>query len=72
MYDVCKVFFCKASQGIYVMLHLGYTLGRDKVYRNYSMLVFHGATHIDLVEFDMLDFYIILGMDWFLILLCFH
>ena len=35
-----------------------------RVYRNYPMMLPHRVSYIDLVELDMLDFDVILGMDW--------
>ncbi|WMV46774.1 hypothetical protein MTR67_040159 [Solanum verrucosum] len=41
----------------------GDSIVAKRVYRNCRISVSHGVTHVDLVELDMLDFYIILGMD---------
>ena len=35
-----------------------------RVYRNCSLILHIRVYYVELVEFDMLDFHIILGMDW--------
>ena len=35
-----------------------------RVYRNYPIIVSQKVTSADLVEFEMVDFDVILGMDW--------
>ena len=36
-----------------------------RVYKNCPIFFSHRSTHIDLVELDMLDFDVMLGVDWF-------
>ena len=36
----------------------------QRVYRNYPIIFPNKVTYVELVELDMLDFDIILGMDW--------
>ncbi len=43
---------------------IGESIVAKRVYRNYPISLSHRVTHIDLVELDMLDFDVILGMNW--------
>ena len=43
---------------------VGEVVVSKRVYRNCSIMLPNRVSNIDLVELDMLDFHIILGMDW--------
>ncbi|WMV25494.1 hypothetical protein MTR67_018879 [Solanum verrucosum] len=48
----------------YVSTPIGESIVAKGVYRNCPVSLSFRVTHIDLVELDMLDFNVILGMDW--------
>ena len=43
---------------------VGESVIAKRVYRNWSIMLSNGVTHVELVEVDMIDFDVILGMDW--------
>ena len=43
---------------------MGESVVAKRVYQNFPILLPNRFSYVDLVELDMLDFYIILGMDW--------
>uniref|UniRef100_M1DPF5 Gag-pol polyprotein n=1 Tax=Solanum tuberosum TaxID=4113 RepID=M1DPF5_SOLTU len=43
---------------------IGDSIVAKRVYKNCLVFVSHRVTHVDLGELDMLDFDVILGMDW--------
>ena len=49
---------------ILVSTPIGDDIRAEKVYKNCPIKVLDMVTHADLVELAMLDFDIILGMDW--------
>ena len=47
-----------------VSTHVGESILADRVYRDCTISINHKSTMADLVELDMVDFDVILGMDW--------
>ena len=43
---------------------VGESVVAKRVYRNCPIMLPNRVSYVDLVELDMLDFYIIFGMDW--------
>ena len=43
---------------------VGESVVANRVYRNCSIMLPFRVTHVELVELDMVDFDVILGMDW--------
>ena len=43
---------------------VGESVVAKRVYRNCPIILSNRVTHVELVELDMLDFDVILGMDW--------
>ncbi|WMV09239.1 hypothetical protein MTR67_002624 [Solanum verrucosum] len=47
-----------------VSTHVGESILAEKVYRDYANSINHKDTMVDLVELDMVDFDVLIGMDW--------
>ena len=43
---------------------VGESIVAKRVYRNFPIMLTNRATHVELVEFDIIDFDVILGMEW--------
>ena len=43
---------------------IGYGIRAERVYKEYIINILKRVTHADLIELAMLDFDIIIGMDW--------
>jgi len=48
----------------YVCTPVGDSIVAKRVYRKCHVSLSHRVTHVNLVQLDMLDFDVILGMDW--------
>ena len=49
---------------VYQSTLMGESVVAKKVCRNYPIMLPNRVTYVELVELDMFDFYVILGMDW--------
>ena len=47
-----------------VSIPIGDSIRAERVYRDFTITVLDRVTYVDLIELTMLDFDIILGMDW--------
>ena len=47
-----------------VTTSVGESVDAKRVYRNFPIFFPNRVTHVELVEFDMVDFDVILGKDW--------
>ena len=47
----------------------GYDIRAERVYNDCRIIVLDRVTYADLIELPMLDFYMILGMDWLSVML---
>ena len=47
-----------------VSTHVGESIIAERVYRDYLLSINHKSTMVDLIELDIVDFNVILGMDW--------
>ena len=66
MLQICLRFFLKNfCEPFYVSAPIGELILAKQVYRNCVIYINHKDTMADLVELDMVDFDVILGMDWF-------
>ncbi|KAK6784443.1 hypothetical protein RDI58_017898 [Solanum bulbocastanum] len=52
------------SNSFHFCTPMGGAIVAKRVYKNRSIFVSHRVTHVDHVELDMLDFDVILGMEW--------
>ncbi|WMV13973.1 hypothetical protein MTR67_007358 [Solanum verrucosum] len=60
-FDISPKILCNP---FYVTLPAGDSIVARRVYRNFPISVSHILTHVDLIALDMLDFDIILEVDW--------
>ena len=52
------------SETFSVFTPVGESIKAERVYRDYPISVNHKSTMADLIELDMIDFDVILGMGW--------
>ena len=52
------------NEPFFVTTPVGDSIVARRVFRSYPIYFPNRVTWVDLVEFDMVDFYFILGMDW--------
>lgn len=52
------------SETFSISTPVGYSVIARRVYRNYPVIIFYKVTSVDFVDLDMIDFNIILVMDW--------
>ena len=52
------------SESFRVSTHVGESILAERVYNDCTISINHKSTMADLVELDMVDFDVILGMDW--------
>ncbi|XP_070019871.1 uncharacterized protein [Nicotiana sylvestris] len=52
------------SAPVYISTSVGYSIVVDRVYRSYVIVIRGLETRVDLLLLDMVDFDVILGMDW--------
>ncbi|WMV19661.1 hypothetical protein MTR67_013046 [Solanum verrucosum] len=59
--------YCDASgigSGCVLIQHVGESIVARRVYGDYTVEIIHRQTSVDLVELEMINFDVIMGMDW--------
>ena len=58
------MFYCCVNQTVFVTTLVGGSVVARGVFRNFPISLPDSVTRVDLVELDMVNFDVILGMDW--------